>query len=386
MQARTVVAAALQRRNTPPASGRALALLTALLVVALASLVGCASADSAPAQTPVDARNHRPAPQHQGSVRGSGPTSAGGAAGAVRGPLAGAPAVRFQSESVVSREVAGQVYAVQRSGEARSPSEAGATAPQKSRPLLAKPGVSTDLAGNKKLAADRDNDGIVDESDVAPKDERLAQNIPEPPAPPPGVPTPTPPAGPKPQQPAPGPRDGSMIIYTAKLTLAVYQVEAALNVVERIAKDQGGFLATRADRSITIRVPREKFESTVAAIEKTGDVLHRDVQAQDVTEEFVDLEIRIKNARAMRERLTKLLEKAPVKEALEIEKELGRVTEELERLEGRLKLLRDRIAYSTITVEYNGRGATIQQTSIRLPFPWLGALGLPSLLRLHEER
>ena len=353
----------MHRRNRPP-SASALALLAPLFVAMLTLLSGCASSEAAPPSTAVDARNHRPPPR---ASRGDA-TRAGGA-------LAGAPAVRFQSESLVSKELAGEVYAVQQTGQARSPSEAGATAPQKSRPLLAKaPGV----------VADRDHDGIPDAKDV-PRDE-IAQNEPPPPPPSPGVPTPAPPGGPKPQKPAPGPRDGSMLVYTAKLTLAVYQVEAALNVVERIAKDQGGFLATRADRAITIRVPREKFESTVAAIEKTGDVLHRDVQAQDVTEEFVDLEIRIKNARAMRERLTKLLEKAPVKEALEIEKELGRVTEELERLEGRIKLLRDRIAYSTITVEYNGRGATIQQTSIRLPFPWLGALGLPSLLRLHEER
>lgn len=274
------------------------------------------------------------------------------------------------------------VHVVQQTGmSGGSPSEARGQRPQKSRPL----------ALSKKESADVDHDGIPDRVDAQPADERLAFNgdapaPPPPPPPPPGAQAPTTPS-PTPAKPGPtGQRDGSMIIYTAKMTLAVYQVESALGAVERIAKEQGGFLATRADRSITIRVPRDKFESTLAMIEKTGDVLHRDVQATDVTEEFVDLEIRIKNARAMRERLTKLLEKAPVKEALEIEKELGRVTEELERLEGRLKLLSDKIAYSTITVEYNGRGSSIQPTSIRLPFPWLGALGLPTLLRLHEDR
>ena len=52
-------------------------------------------------------------------------------------------------------------------------------------------------------------------------------------------------------------------------------------------------------------------------------MVHRDVSAQDVTDEFVDTEMRIKNARAMQDRLQALLEKATVKEALEIEKELG---------------------------------------------------------------
>jgi hypothetical protein len=177
-----------------------------------------------------------------------------------------------------------------------------------------------------------------------------------------------------------------MLIYTARITLAVYQVEQGLAAVEKIAKDMGGYLALKRDREITIRVPRARFEPTLAAVDKIGDVLHRDIQAQDVTDEFVDTEIRIKNARAMQVRLKALLEKAPVKEALEIEKEMRRVTDEIELLEGKLKLLKDKIAYSTVTVVFEPRGSTIQSTRIRLPFPWLTSLGLPTLLQLSEDR
>jgi hypothetical protein len=88
----------------------------------------------------------------------------------------------------------------------------------------------------------------------------------------------------------------------------------------------------------------------------------------------------------MQARLRQLLERAAVKEALEIEKELARVTQELELLEGKLKLLKDRIAYSTITVVFEPRGATLQATRIRLPFPWLSQLGLPNLLSLEEVK
>ncbi len=181
-------------------------------------------------------------------------------------------------------------------------------------------------------------------------------------------------------------RDASKIIYTARVTMAVYQVDQGLGAVEKIARDQGGFLANKRDREITVRVPRDRFDVTLAAIDQLGDVLHRDVAAQDVTDELVDLEVRIKNARAMQARLKALLEKAPVKEALEIEKELHRVTEELERFEGRLQLLRDKVAYSTITVAFEPRGSAIQATRIRLPFPWLRELGLPNLLSLTEDK
>ena len=215
-----------------------------------------------------------------------------------------------------------------------------------------------------------------------------------------GAPPPPPPPPPKPEKKAEPPKDQpkaadgtdqsphetSMLIYTARVTMAVYQVEQGLVAVEKIAKDMGGYLSLKRDREITVRVPRARFEPTLAAVDKIGDVLHRDIQAQDVTDEFVDTEIRIKNARAMQTRLKILLEKASVKEALEIEKEMRRVTEEIELLEGKLKLLKDKIAFSTITVAFEARGSAIQATRIKLPFPWLTQLGLPTLLHLSEDR
>lgn len=230
-------------------------------------------------------------------------------------------------------------------------------------------------------------------------DQRVAAASPEAPmgAPVPPAPPPPPPPSPEAKAPgadkkaevatAPGARDSSMIVYTATLTMAVYQVQPNLTAVERIAKEKGGFLAIRGDNRITVRVPRERFEDALGAIEKVGDVLHRDVTAEDVTDQYTDLEIRIKNARAMQTRLKQLLEKAAVKEALDIEKELARVTEELELMEGKLKLLKDKIAYSTITVVFEGRGAALSGAQkVRLPFPWLNQLGLVNLLRLEEEK
>ena len=181
-------------------------------------------------------------------------------------------------------------------------------------------------------------------------------------------------------------RDPSLVIYAAKLALAVYQVEPSIAAVEKLAKEHGGFLASKQDREIVVRVPRARFQQALAGIDKVGDVLHRDISAVDVTEEHVDLEIRIKNARAMQGRLKELLAKANVKEAIEIEKELGRVTGDLESLEGKLKVLRDRIAYSTISVSFQERAPSAAARAPQLPFAWLTSLGLPSLLSLTEEK
>ena len=185
---------------------------------------------------------------------------------------------------------------------------------------------------------------------------------------------------------APRQDNRDFVVYTARFTMAVYQVEQGLSAVEKIARDNGGYLGQRKDREITVRVPRGRFDPTLAAIDKIGDVLHRDIAADDVTDQHVDLEIRIKNARAMQRRLTELLGRADVKNALEIEKELHRVTEELERLEGHLKVLNDKVAYSTVTVAFEPRGTTIQTARVKLPFVWLGAMNLPSLLTLSEDK
>ena len=153
---------------------------------------------------------------------------------------------------------------------------------------------------------------------------------------------------------ADAPHSAAMLIYTANISMSVFQVGPQLDAVEQVARDLGGYLSSRQDAAITIRIPRDRFDDALARIEKLGEVTHRDIKAQDVTDEFVDVQARLKNAYVMRDKLTDLLSKAAVKDALEIEKELGRVTGEIERWEGRLKLIKDQIAFSTITVSFGG--------------------------------
>jgi hypothetical protein len=181
------------------------------------------------------------------------------------------------------------------------------------------------------------------------------------------------------------PHDNSLLVYTATVTLSVFQVETMLASVEKMGREAGGYLSMRTDQQITIRVPRAKFHAVLGQIEGMGNVLHRDVAAEDVTDQFVDMEVRLKNARAMRERLQTLLQSAQVKEALEIEKELARLTGEIESMEGKLKLLRDRIAYSTITVSFQPLAQQqVRETSLLAPFPFLHRMGLGPLLSVSQ--
>jgi hypothetical protein len=181
------------------------------------------------------------------------------------------------------------------------------------------------------------------------------------------------------------PHSAAMLVYTANLSLAVFQVTEGMDSVEEIGRDVAGYLSNRGDSALTIRVPRDHFRDAVSRIERLGDVIHRDIKAEDVTDAFVDLAARLKNAYAMRDRLVELLHKATVKEAIDIQKELGRITEQIEQMEGQMKLLQDKTAFSTIAVSFSPvQDQTVHDTTLLAPFPWLEKLGLQVLLNVHQ--
>jgi hypothetical protein len=172
-------------------------------------------------------------------------------------------------------------------------------------------------------------------------------------------------------------RQQRVMIYTAALSIVVNDVDDGRAALTRIAQEAGGYLQQVSGNSVTIRVPADRFTAVLETVAGLGQVIDRALTAQDVTDEFVDLEARLANARRVRDRLLALLEQAKtVEETLAIEKELGRLNEEIERYEGRLKLLRDRVALSTITVTFE-RVAPLPQMprDVRqLPFGWLREL------------
>jgi len=167
-----------------------------------------------------------------------------------------------------------------------------------------------------------------------------------------------------------------VVVYTAAFRIVVHDVFVAVQDTRRIAQEMGGYVQRIQGDAVTIRVPAERFQAAVERLEALGQVSHREVEATDVTDEYVDLQARLKNAQAVRERLVALLQKAEdVKSALEVEKELNRVGAEIEQLQAKIEVLKNRVAYSTITVTFE---RVAQQTHFRgvarLPFAWLREL------------
>lgn len=178
------------------------------------------------------------------------------------------------------------------------------------------------------------------------------------------------------------------LIYDGVLVLAMFDVARTQAQVIELVEREGGYVSTRTNWQMVLRVPAAKFRALLDEISGLGDLLDLRWQAQDVTAAVRDVQIRLQSALAMRERLELLLERADkVEDALAIEEQLRRVILEIEQLKAALRGYQERIAYSTITVEFRPkRAAEIKDEDFSLPFRWLNELGVQRLLDIPEVR
>lgn len=193
-----------------------------------------------------------------------------------------------------------------------------------------------------------------------------------------------------------------MLIYVGDYQMAVDEADLALTLdkVIDIAESLGGYLAGRKDTSVQVRIPSARFRESLLQIEKLGDVLHRTVTADDVSEQYSDLEGRLLNLRATRHRLQEFLARSgTMADMLQVGRELERVAAEIEQIEGKLRYLRSRAAFSLVTVAVQAKPKPIAKIAdtppppppppppreVDLPIDWLTRVGLDRLLNLRSR-
>lgn len=172
---------------------------------------------------------------------------------------------------------------------------------------------------------------------------------------------------------APVPRK---IIYNGTLELLVDDIDQAdKDIRELIGKEKGAYISraeirgtpgTRRSGSLTVRVPVEQFDSFRQAVSKLGEVQRESLDSQDVTDQFYDLDARIKNNLAEEESLRKLLDKASVgklDDYLAVRDKLRQVTAELDVQKGQLQRLDKLSALATITITLNERKSYVRPES-----------------------
>ncbi|WP_051620520.1 DUF4349 domain-containing protein [Paenibacillus sp. UNC451MF] len=147
------------------------------------------------------------------------------------------------------------------------------------------------------------------------------------------------------------------IIYRANLTMQVDKYEEAQQQIEDAVKKTGGYVLQFSQNETTyeksgsfvIKVPAIGFSSLLSQLEKIHPTTQKNMQGQDVSEEYVDLTARLKAKQVVESRLIAFMEKASkTDELLAFSNELGKVQEEIERIKGRMRYLEQNVSYSTI--------------------------------------
>ncbi|MGI9470150.1 MAG: DUF4349 domain-containing protein [Rubripirellula sp.] len=217
------------------------------------------------------------------------------------------------------------------------------------------------------------------------------------------------------------------IIYNTQVGLVVEDYRQFESQLPALVQKLGGFVASsdtdrryndRQSGSWVVRIPVPVYAEFLSGVDALGFAESRSENAQDVTEEYIDIEARITNKRKLESRIVTMLEERTGKlsDVLDIERELARVREEIERMEGRLRFLQDRTHLATITIQcreqkeyvpakaptfasrvgasWSGSIRSLQMTgqnialALTAAIPWIVIVGLPiwSMWKLTKRR
>lgn len=159
-------------------------------------------------------------------------------------------------------------------------------------------------------------------------------------------------------------KDLRKLIKEANLRFRTKDNEETYSLINKSLKGFGAYISeentfnysNQTGFDLTIRVPADRFDSLLNFIVTHGNIKELDnksTQIKDVTEEFVDIQARIKIKKESEQKLTDLLKQAKnLSETLEIQKQLTDLRADIESIEGRLKYLTDQVNYSTIRISF----------------------------------
>ncbi|HJQ35471.1 MAG TPA: DUF4349 domain-containing protein [Pyrinomonadaceae bacterium] len=155
------------------------------------------------------------------------------------------------------------------------------------------------------------------------------------------------------------------IIRDATLTVEVDEPSKALPRLASLAESRGGFVVNTESRqqtgedggrsyetiTVQMRVPAAQFDAALAEIRAAGRVTSEKISGKDVTEEYIDLEARLRTQRALEAQLLEIMKQAhSVSDAMAVQRGLADVRTEIERVEGRRRFIENQASLSTINV------------------------------------
>jgi hypothetical protein len=158
-----------------------------------------------------------------------------------------------------------------------------------------------------------------------------------------------------------------MVIKNANMTIIVADPTASMDRISKLADEMGGFVVSAVltqrslangkevpNASVTIRVPAARFNEALERIHSESDQppQNENINSQDVTSEYTDLESRLRNLEAAEAQLTEIMGSATkTEDVLSVYNELVRVREQIEVIKGQMKYYEQSVALSSISTE-----------------------------------
>ncbi|GAB4213769.1 MAG: hypothetical protein OHK0012_10500 [Synechococcales cyanobacterium] len=157
------------------------------------------------------------------------------------------------------------------------------------------------------------------------------------------------------------PNQTPQLIKNAELVLLVTSIRETIPQISALmAQYQGDTLSlqetrlndTASNAYLTLRVPQQRLEPVLEKLVTLGQVQRRAVSAQDVSDQLVDYDARLRNLRRTEESILAILNRSGnITEVLAVTRELSQVRQQIEQLDGQLSRLKNQVAYSRISLE-----------------------------------
>jgi hypothetical protein len=155
---------------------------------------------------------------------------------------------------------------------------------------------------------------------------------------------------------------GPMIVQTASLNILATNYDQASAAIDKLAAAHGGYVekldakaqtGNARELAASLRIPTKQLDGFLADVRKLGRVEEETRSNEEVSDQYVDLQARLKSARATEQRLIELLgtRTGKLQDVLEAERELARVRGEIESMQGQSTILVHRVNYATVQVD-----------------------------------
>ena len=172
-----------------------------------------------------------------------------------------------------------------------------------------------------------------------------------------------------------GPTANRKLIRNATAELEVASFDESIQKITAFASEEKGYVATTSSEKqangklrgeIVVKVLPDNLDRFLGKLRGIGDLKNQALTTEDVTKAYFDTESRLKNARLMEQRLIEILKtkSKDVADLLEVEKELGRVREQIETMQGELKFMDSQVGFATVTI-------TLAEKNMNLPAAFL---------------